>query len=530
MNGGNLASGGRFPQLNISTESIASAELLHQILDFVTVRPHVLYDLPPRSGDVLHRLDPYSEGFISSLLLFMTDDDEMVRRSASAFARRILAREPRDVIASLEEKQDKVAMVTYFWRATSTIAISLAKILMEFDFRDPGLKGMLDMVHSHLLGRLGVLRLKKECCEVVADLPERTVASVSLEVAFLVLLCSSNLETCSVTTHCIALLCEEGGLTANPDEYTASSLTIMRNYPVYTELSSQSFIIPGPVAFQKRLRKLLTKMTAPSPGILTAWEKVFGRWRILCKHILSPGIGKSEDEVQRLYAEWRNYSGFLASIAGCCISDLPHTVRVDDSTLTGLRWIDRLVTDSDGSPLLDRFMKQCLQLLICKMVNVRESIREVLATELSPRLYGHLFRSLESELVSLFDFDGGPRDVATAEIRTLFVEQAAGLLKTIVERLEESQDTFLSVDLGALTLTLARYLHPLKDDTIILRVKIKMCLLVELVARKKEMLNLRQEIRVRNHLLQLLSEWISRSKVKKYSISYLITTYAKASS
>ena len=345
------------------------------------------------------------------------------------------------------------------------------------------------------------------------ELSERTNANISLEVAFLILLCSSDLDTCSVTTHCIALLCEEGRLTVNLEDLASSNLTLMRNYAVYSELSLQSFRLTGPVAFQKRLRKLLIKMQMPSPGILAAWERVFARWRILCKHILSPGIGKSEDELQRLSAEWRNYSGFLASIAGCCISDLPHNIRVDENTLIGLRWIDRLVTDNDGTPLLDRFMKQCLQLLICKMVNVRESIREVLATELSPRLYGHLFRSLETELVSLFDFDGAPRDVATTEVRTLFVEQAAGLLKTIVERLEESQDTFLSVDLGALTLTLARYLHPLKDDATILRVKIKMCLLVELVARKKEILNLRQEIRVRNHLLQLLSEWISRPKV-----------------
>lgn len=513
MNGGGLSGNGRFPQLNISTESIASAELLHQILDFLTVRPYILNELPPRGGDNLHHSDPYSEGFVSSLLLFMTDEDEMVRKSASAFARRLLAQDPLDIISFLEEMREKDLVVNYFWRATSTIASSLAKKLMEFDFRDSGLKGMLDMIYNHLRGRLGVLHIKKEYCEAALDLPERTMANVSLEVAFLILLCSSNLETCSVTTTCIALLCEEGKLAANLDELSSSNLTIMRNYDVYSELSLQSFRLTGPVAFQKRLRKLLIKMTYPSPGILAAWEKIFGRWRILCKHILSPGMGKSEDEIQRLYAEWRNYSGFLASIAGCCISDLPQNLRIDDNTLVGLRWIDRLVTDGDGSPLLDRFMKQCLQLLICKQVNVRESIREVLATELSPRLYGHLFRSLETELVSLFDFDGGPRDVATTEIRTLFVEQAAGLLKTIVERLEESQDTFLSVDLGALTLTLARYLHPLKDDITILRVKIKMCLLIELVARKKEMLNLRQEIRVRNQLLQLLSEWISRSKV-----------------
>lgn len=349
----------------------------------------------------------------------------------------------------------------------------------------------------------------KDLNEIVTDVPERTSANVALEVSFLVLLCSSDLETCSMTTQSLALLCEEGRLTENFEDLSTSNLTIMRNYQVYSELSLQSFRITGPVAFQRRLRRLLIKMSTPSLGILTAWEKIFARWRTLCKQILAPPVGKTDEEVQRIHNEWKNFSGFLASIGGCCIADLPHTVRVDDSSLAGLRWIDRVLPDGDAMSLLERFMKQCLDLLICKQINVRESIREVLGAELNPRLYVHLFRSLETELVNLFD--GQSKDMATSEIRTLFVEQAAGLLKTIVERLEETQDTFLSVDLGALTQHLARYLHGLKDDTTILRVKIKMCQLIELVAKKKEILNLRQEIRVRNNLLQILSEWMMRS-------------------
>jgi neurofibromin 1 len=151
-------------------------------------------------------------------------------------------------------------------------------------------------------------------------------------------------------------------------------------------------------------------------------------------------------------------------------------------------------------------MKQCLQLLVCKLVSVRENIREVLGTELNPRLYPQLFRSLETEFSILFD--SGFKD-SQGESRTLFAEQACSLLKMIVERLEDAQDMFLTVDLGALTLSLARYLSTLKDDYTALRVKIRMCQLVELVARKKELVNLRQDIRVRNNLLQILSGWMS---------------------
>jgi neurofibromin 1 len=419
----------------------------------------------------------------------------------------------------------------------SAIVATLSKKLLDFDFRDPGLKNMLELVHGYLETRVNIIQARKvlrttglssspgsndndESTHLpfnqdftigTTDIPERTKANVSLEISFLVLLCSSDLDICSMTTHAIALLCEEGRLTENPEDLARSNLTLMRNFPVYSELSLQTFRITGPVAFQKRLRKLLTRMSMPSPGILTAWEAVFNRWRTLCKHILSPGvavIGRLDD---RLHAEWRNYSGFLASIGGCCIADVPSHIdphmRITDVSMAGLRWIDRLNHDADDMSLLERFMKQCLQLLVCKLVSVRENIREVLGTELNPRLYLQLFRSLEAELSIMLD----PLSDNSAESRTLFTEQVCSLLKTIIERLEDAHDTFLTVDLGAMTVSLARYLHTLKEDNTTLRVKIRMCNLVELVARKKEVVNLRQDVRTRNSLLQVLSDWMSRS-------------------
>jgi neurofibromin 1 len=197
-------------------------------------------------------------------------------------------------------------------------------------------------------------------------------------------------------------------------------------------------------------------------------------------------------------------------------------MRVTDASLAGLKWIDRLTSDGDSMSLLERFMKQCLQLLVCKLVSVRENIREVLGTELNPRLYLQLFRSLETELSIVLD----PSKEAASESRTLFAEQICSLLKTIVERLEEAQDTFLTVDLGAMTLSLARYLHTLKEDYTTLRVKIRMCNLAELVARKKEILNLRQDVRVRNSLLQILAEWMS-SKSKNPEVIFSAQGYKR---
>lgn len=502
---------------NTSSDSIGSVELLYQLLELLKIRPLLMFEnllgSPFSNTTEYHQDSPdhdvwdrLGDKIINAILRLIYDDDEFVRNSTVVFARRLLSTEAFQMTI---QESDGFSLLGFFWKATSAIVATLSKKLLDFDFRDPGLKSMLELVHGYLETRVSIISSRKDFTEGVTDIPERTIANVSLEVSFLVLLCSCDLDICSITTHAIALLCEEGRLTENPDDLSRSNLTVMRNFPVYSELSLQTFRITGPVAFQKRLRRLLTRMSMPGPGILTAWEAVFTRWRTLCKHILSPGVAITGGIEDRLHMEWRNYSGFLASIAGCCIADLPHHGRGDDPTLSGLRWIDRLASDGDDMSLLERFMKQCLQLLVSRLVSVRENIREVLGTELNPRLYLQLFRSLETEFNVIFD--PGVKDTQS-ENRTLFAEQACSLLKTIVERMEDTQDMFLTVDLGALTLSLARYLHTLKEDNTALRVKIRMCQLVELVVRKKEVVNLRQDIRVRNNLLQILSEWMSQTQ------------------
>lgn len=514
---------------NNSSDSIGSVELLYQLLELLKIRPLLMFEnllgsTFENTGEY-HQESPDPEVWdrlgdriINAILRLIYDDDEFVRNSTVVFARRLLSAEAFQMTI---QESDGFSLLGFFWKATSAIVATLSKKLLDFDFRDPGLKSMLELVHGYLETRVSIISSRKDFTEGVTDIPERTIANVSLEVSFLVLLCSSDLDICSITTHAIALLCEEGRLTENPDDLARSNLTVMRNFPVYSELSLQTFRITGPVAFQKRLRRLLTRMSMPGPGILTAWEAVFTRWRTLCKHILSPGVAITGGIEDRLHMEWRNYSGFLASIAGCCIADLPHHGRGDDATLAGLRWIDRLASDGDDMSLLERFMKQCLQLLVSKLVSVRENIREVLGTELNPRLYLQLFRSLETEFNIIFD--PGVKDTQS-ENRTLFAEQACCLLKTIVERMEDTQDMFLTVDLGALTLSLARYLHTLKEDNTALRVKIRMCQLVELVARKKEVVNLRQDIRVRNNLLQILSEWMSQTQKVCYTLFWIVAS------
>ena len=333
---------------------------------------------------------------------------------------------------------------------------------------------------------------------------ERANACTKLETAFLVSLCSTDISACQQVTKCIALFCDEAHLTdVGPTKVLVPTL---RNVEIYSEISTRDFRFTGLVAFQKRVRGLLRQMQHPTAGILTAWEIVFDAWLKLSKQIFS----RSTDMLdERSLVEWRNYSGFLASLGGVCVSN--QTLVPEDAGLAGLRWIDRLSPESYDDTLLTRYMKQSIQLLASNHVRIREATRETLSTELSPSLYLPLFEALESELGVLFD---SPRTNTSLSIesRVIFAEQAASLLKSIVERLGGSTEvgSALSIDVGALTLSFAKFLDELAEGASTLRVKIKICQLCETITQKKELLNLRHDVRIRNQLLEVIFGWIAR--------------------
>lgn len=346
----------------------------------------------------------------------------------------------------------------------------------------------------------------KDLLEIDEDLPERVAASTKLETAFLVSLCSTDISTCQLVTRCISIFTDEIKLIEGPSGSAKPLGTTLRNIEIYSEIAARDFRFTGLVAFQKRVRGLLRQMQHPTAGILTAWENIFDKWLKLSKQIFARS---TEILDERSLVEWRNYSGFLASLGGTCISD--QALAPEESGLAGLRWIDRLSPDSCDGTLLSRYMMQSIQLLASSNVRIREATRETLSTELSSSLYLPLFETLESELGILFD---SPRTNTSLSIesRIIFAEQAAALLKSIVERLGGPTEVgaALSIDIGALTLSFAKFLDDLAEGASILRVKIKICQLCETVTQKKELLNLRHDVRIRNQLLEVIFSWIAR--------------------
>lgn len=350
----------------------------------------------------------------------------------------------------------------------------------------------------------------QDLSNIPEEIPQRAAVSTRLETLLLVSLCSANIEACQLVVTCCGLFAEECAvIEAASSSTTKSALVLLRNADVFEEIASRDFRFTGLVAFQKRLRSLLRRMQNPSAGTLDAWATAFDRWIHLSRDVSTPA---AETLPESSLAEWRNYSGFLASLGGVCVAD--QTAIVDDPTLAGLKWIDKLSSDNQEEPILSRYFRLSIQLLGSNNVRVRETTREVLSVETAPALYQPLFKALEAELDILFT---GALESVTAkglENEIIFAEQSISLLRALVERLDGPSDlgAASSVNLGALALNFAKFLDGVSDTKNSLMVKIKVCQLSEVLMKKKEHLNLRDDVRIRNQLLEYIFSWIARPR------------------
>ncbi|CAG8972538.1 hypothetical protein HYALB_00001230 [Hymenoscyphus albidus] len=375
----------------------------------------------------------------------------------------------------------------------------------------------LCFVRDYLESRLSIVKKYKVLADLDEEIPERSAATSMMETAFLVSLCSTDIGTCQLVTKCIWLYCEEARIVDDAVSGPKASMTPMRNIDVYVRISSKDFRFTGLVAFQKRIRGFLRQMTCPTAGILAAWETVFHSWLKISKmdHLLNRSTD-SRDE--RALVEWRNYSGFLASLGGTCISG--QSLPSEEQNLAGLTWIDQTLPDSFEEAPLTKYLKQSVQLLASHNVRIREAMREALSSELASSLYLPLFENLEAELGVLFDSSRANTSLSI-ESRVIFGEQASALLRSIVEKLGGPAEagTNISIDVGALTLNFAKFLDEMTEGASVLRVKIKICQLCEIVTQKKDLLNLRHDVRIRNQLLEVIFSWIARPDTPKDTVS-----------
>lgn len=270
----------------------------------------------------------------------------------------------------------------------------------------------------------------------------------------------------------------------------------------------------GLAAFQKRTRNLLRRIQFPTPGILNAWESAFASWTKLSNEV---SVMPADIMDSKMLHEWRNMAGFLAAMSGVCTAD--QAVLLEEPSLTDLRWIDQISSGEDEVAPLIRYLRLGVKLLSCTNVKVRESMRELLTHDVPSPVYQPLFKSLEAEVENLLAGTLAPTSTVSQDEEILFAEQAALLLKDMVEKLGSPYDlAYSSVHLVALTLNFAKFIGAKADNVLSMRVKIRICQLCEAVTSRKEHLNVRDDVLVRNQLLDNIFSWINRGGVSHVEV------------
>lgn len=417
-----------------------------------------------------------------------------------------------------------------------------------------------------------------------ANMRERLQASVALEIALLVSLCSGTKEVCDDASQCMGLLCKEARMVDLDEGGEVKSVTIACNLKIYEELSADDSKFIGRKAQQKRIRKYLRMLPQHTPGNMAAWEEAWKRWKQLTllmsrlsddtaddmsmdttnssltngsansgstlvassninsssggasnaassnlkKLPLPRGAANNSSSLDKARAntastlmnntttklqqhldiyedkaiEWQNFTGFLAALGGCCLDDIDPGMWAMEQQQPSRR------VSSPNQPIImvDRFISEMIDMLVSENVYISEGIKDTLGNDLSPALYVILFRHLEAYMVKCFDTNG---DAIRSPQNKLFVEQSVLVLRLILDRLVNPGDCLLNIDFSTLIHQFADYLNRLPNTYITLRIKIKMCLLIEAVMQKKEHIVIRDEMRLRNKLLEICVEWTS---------------------
>ena len=399
------------------------------------------------------------------------------------------------------------------------------------------------------------------------DVGERSQSILSLEIVLLVSLCSPIPEICSTAVKCLGHLCTEIKLVDEDlivdTASRGSQITtgFIDNIEIYEDLSyeepavhgmrKQTFV--GRKAQQKRVRKYLRMINLPTPGVLGAWEEVWKRWRLLTQIVsrfgmeapsnlndivTSPAnstssvkkigglvrheklrstplpritapvpVGRIETDDEK-QTERQKYTGFLAALSGSRLAaDIIEEDLAEDAGKRNKMNESRISSPIRTISMTEKFIAEMVGLLTSENVVIREGAKDTLGSDLSPSLYSILFRHLESTVANCFNANG---EVMCDNKNTLLIEQSVLVLKMILDRLVDPNDCLLSVDFSTLIIHFVNYINRLpRENYNSLRIMIMFCHLTEVLMLKKEQVIIRDDVKIRNKLLETIIEWTS---------------------
>lgn len=378
----------------------------------------------------------------------------------------------------------------FVYRQCFNMAKSHAERILEYENDGEFVTKHLKLVKAILESRADLIQtyeLDEVCSRDPTKLePEEDRRSVSrlLETTMYVSLCSSNTETCKLALGVLNCLVHEAVLIEDLSNMANSSWSIVPNFAMHSEFSSSSYVLTGSVAVQKRLYHFLQRVEMATPAILSAWNIIVVRWRALTRSIIADSSTNRE-----MIKQWRSYSGFLCSVIS------PQLTQEENP-------------NGDLSQNSKDFLTEMIELLtLVKSPFLRETARDVLSRDSSHLSYHFIFKVLENKIA--LRLRAGTSSSTLVEEDFLLLEQSVMYLKSVIVLINEG-DMLMSVDIGTLSLTIARCLDSLIPDDRVLRMRILYSHLFELIASQKDTLNMKHDLTIRNEITDIFANWLDR--------------------
>lgn len=329
-------------------------------------------------------------------------------------------------------------------------------IIQHFKFRE---------VADGDLSRIENLESRRKLCDVIEE-------------AMVVALCCPSTKICKLALANVRYMVQEALMLEDFERASESSWSIMQNFHVYSELSTPSQFFTA-LSIQKRMYKLFQGIERPSKAVIRIWRRLYDRWSLLNVNT------ESFDSSHEKQKEWRSYAGLLASLLASLLN-LDGSLKIPDNVHFKAR----------------QFLLDLVNLTISNSTFLSETSREVLASDLNPLAYQHVLRQLNSMLDLHIEKKSG------LEMR--LVSQTALFLRPMIERLKDEDEFYISVDVGGLSLKLVRFLKDIGISAEVLRVKVRVCQLLESIGNVSDSLNVRYELKVRNELVRVLGDWLEK--------------------
>ncbi|EFI27794.1 hypothetical protein CC1G_14717 [Coprinopsis cinerea okayama7 len=340
----------------------------------------------------------------------------------------------------------------------------------------------------------------------------RTPALTLAEIALMVSLTASDVNISHLAAKSLRLLAQVEQRPNAPSSPILGEEEFSKRNFVYEQIGDPRVMVVGRVGYQKRLRKLIRLISYSSPIHSAVWAECYGRWRSISQPVyealneelngntsLRSAFGGQHQEFR---FQWQNLTLFLATLCGTCTSEKPDMTTLIN-TIPSEFMPDKIRVFQHIPALAETFISDLISLLMHHDAFIRDTAREALGSELSPRFYPKLIRFMDEQMRSI-EQGAGPK---LKEDYILFLDQFIAVLKLLADSQHGPQEDTITIDISSLMLSIAEFIARYEEPASH-RIKIKFCVLAKSICDNSEILTIRKDNQIRNNILDIVLDWL----------------------